>query len=331
MKTKKERIFYYDFLRAFAIIAVIICHVDAFFGPLTNTTQIVAQMTFHDIGRIGVPIFFMISGALILNREYPSLKFFLKKRFVRIIYPFIFWIILILVQIAYTGGNQTYLWNVFTGNPSFTWYFWVLIGIYLFMPILNSFVKEYGDEALKYFLIIWFALMVLQTFHIELWEHLNLSYFTGYVGYPILGYYLANKEFKISDKKVCISGLIILLISLACFVYLNYIGSSAIESIYENVPMIFMTSGLFLFIQYADKLNKFKSIKNNFIGKSIVSLSVCSYGMYFSHVIVTKFLSYYNPHSHLMFPVMFIIIVFLSWLLPYIVSKIPHLKRFSGA
>ena len=74
MKTKKERIFYYDFLRAFAIIAVIICHVDAFFGPLTNTTQIVAQMTFHDIGRIGVPIFFMISGALILNREYPSLK-----------------------------------------------------------------------------------------------------------------------------------------------------------------------------------------------------------------------------------------------------------------
>ena len=81
----------------------------------------------------------------------------------------------------------------------------------------------------------------------------------------------------------------------------------------------------------ADKLNKFQSIKNNFIGKSIVSLSVCSYGMYFSHVIVTKFLSYYNPHSHLMFPVMFIIIVFLSWLLPYIVSKIPHLKRFSGA
>ena len=57
MKTKKERIFYYDFLRAFAIIAVIICHVDHFFGPLVGTTQIVAQMTFHDIGRIGVPIF----------------------------------------------------------------------------------------------------------------------------------------------------------------------------------------------------------------------------------------------------------------------------------
>ena len=74
MKTKKERIFYYDVLRAFAIIAVIICHVDMFFGPLTSQTQVIAQMTFHDIGRIGVPIFLMISGALLLNRDYPDFR-----------------------------------------------------------------------------------------------------------------------------------------------------------------------------------------------------------------------------------------------------------------
>ena len=63
MKTKKERNFYYDVLRAFAIIAVIICHLDHFFGPLTTPTQIIAQMTFYDI--IGIPIFLMISGALL--------------------------------------------------------------------------------------------------------------------------------------------------------------------------------------------------------------------------------------------------------------------------
>ena len=46
---KKERIFYFDVLRAFAIIGVIICHVDHFFGPLTTPAQIITQMTFHDI------------------------------------------------------------------------------------------------------------------------------------------------------------------------------------------------------------------------------------------------------------------------------------------
>lgn len=331
MKTKKERIFYYDFLRAFAIIAVIICHVDHFFGPLVGTTQIVAQMTFHDIGRIGVPIFLMISGALILNRPYPDLTEFLKKRFTRIIYPFIFWIILILVQLQYYRYNEAFLWNTFIGEPSITWYFWVLIGIYLFLPVLNSFVKEYDESGLKYFLSIWFILMILKTFNAyPLWTNFDLSYFAGYVGYPVLGYYLANKEFKISDSKVCLLGLITLISSLSVFVYLNYFNSPYISMIYQNVPIIFMGTGLFLFVKYLDKLNKFNSIKDNFIGKAIISLSVCSYGMYFSHVLVVKFLSYYNPHSHLMFPVMFVLIILLSWLLPYVLSKIPYVKTFSG-
>ena len=331
MKTKKERIFYYDFLRAFAIIAVIICHVNHFFGPLVGTTQIVAQMTFHDIGRIGVPIFLMISGALILNRPYPDLTEFLKKRFTRIIYPFIFWIILILVQLQYYRYNEAFLWNTFIGEPSITWYFWVLIGIYLFLPVLNSFVKEYGESGLKYFLSIWFILMILKTFNAyPLWTNFDLSYFAGYVGYPVLGYYLANKEFKISDSKVCLLGLITLIASLSVFVYLNYFNSPYISMIYQNVPIIFMGTGLFLFVKYLDKLNKFNSIKDNFIGKAIIYLSVCSYGMYFSHVLVVKFLSYYNPHSHLMFPVMFVLIILLSWLLPYVLSKIPYVKTFSG-
>ena len=52
MKTKKERIFYYDVLRAFAIIAVIICHVDMFFGPVNTPSELIFLKTFHDIGRL---------------------------------------------------------------------------------------------------------------------------------------------------------------------------------------------------------------------------------------------------------------------------------------
>ena len=117
MKTKKERIFYYDVLRALAIIGVIICHLDHFFGPLTTPVQVIAQMTFHDVGDIGMPIFLMISGALLLNRPYPSLSGFLKRRFARILYPFIFWIILILDQLYYHGYNTKFIWGVFIGEP----------------------------------------------------------------------------------------------------------------------------------------------------------------------------------------------------------------------
>ncbi len=331
MKTKKERIFYYDALRAFAIIAVIICHLDHFFGPLTTQTQIIAQMTFHDIGRIGVPIFLMISGALLLNREYPSLSDFLKRRFARIIYPFIFWIILILGQLYYHGYNNTFMWNVFNGNSSITWYFWTLIGIYLFIPVVNSFVKEYKLKGVEYFLAIWFFTMILQTFNsYPLWASFDLNLFAGYIGYPLLGYWLANKKFNLSDKKICILGLIMLLVSLSVFVFCHYNKLNLITNIYQNIPIIFMGVGMFVFIKYLDELNLFSTIKDNFIGKAVVSLSICSYGMYFSHVLVVKELSYHNPGSNLLFPLMFVLIVFLSWLLPYLMSKVPYLKTVSG-
>ena len=331
MKTKKERIFYYDLLRAFAIIAVIICHLDHFFGPLTTPAQVIAQMTFHDIGDIGVPIFLMISGALLLNREYPSLSDFLKRRFSRIVYPFIFWIILILGQLYLHGYNSKFIWNVFIGEPSITWYFWTLIGIYLFIPVINSFVKEYGLKGVEYFLAIWFITMILNTFHsYPFWSFFDLNMFAGFIGYPLLGYWLANKKFNLSDKKVCIIGLLILIISLAIFVYCGYSKLDFLSPRYLNITNIFMGIGMFVFIMYLDRLNAFKKIKGNFIGKAIISLSVCSYGMYFSHVIVVKELSYHNPGSNLLFPLMFVIIVFLSWLLPYILSKIPYVKTISG-
>ena len=66
------------------------------------------------------------------------------------------------------------------------------------------------------------------------------------------------------------------------------------------------------------------------IKDGITSISVCSYGMYFSHVIVLKWITTYNQHSDLMVPVFLILTVFLSWLPVYVMSKIPYLKKVSG-
>ncbi len=329
MKTR-ERIFYYDFLRAFAIIAVILCHIDLFYGFLSTPIELIVKLTIHDIGRIGVPIFLMISGALLLNRDY-TLSDFLKKRFIRIIYPFIFWVSLISLGMFLSGSNYHMIWDVIVGNFSVTWYFWTLIGIYFSFPIINSFLKEYGEDGQKYFLIIWFFTIILKTFNsYPLFENFNLDFFAGYIGYPILGYYLNNKKFNIEDKKLCIISFMVLIISLGAYVYIDYNKLNLINLIYQNIPMIFISSSFFIFIKSIDNITSFKEIKDNAIGKIIYSLSIYSYGMYFSHVIVLKVLSYFNPHSNILVPLVLLAMVFLSWLLVYIVSKIPYLKKFSG-
>lgn len=326
MKTKK-RIFYYDVLRAFAIIAVIICHVDFYFGPLTTPFEVIAHLTFHDIGRIGVPIFLMISGALLLNRNYSDLGEFIKRRFSRIIYPFILWIILITLTNYYFHKSPIYMWNVFIGNNSIIWYFWTLIGIYLAIPIINIFIKEYDETGCKYFLTIWLMTIILNSFSMyPLFPFFKLDWFAGFIGYPVLGYYLATKKFQYD--KMWLAGLIILLVSLGIFVYYTYYYTfQSVELMYPSILVASMGCGMFLFIKNLPKLD---SIKNNIIGNVITSISVCSYGMYFSHVIIIMFMSRINPHSTLLFPVMFALTIFLSWLLPYIFSKIPYIKTFSG-
>ena len=278
---------------------------------------------------MGVPIFLMISGALLLNKDY-DLSVFLKKRFTRIIYPFIFWVSILVIGL-YVFHEHSMIIPVIIGDFSVTWYFWTLIGIYLAIPILNTFLKEYGETGMKYFLIIWFVTMIFKTFNsYPLFTNFNLDFFAGYIGYPVLGYYLNNKKFNISDKKLCIISIAALLISLGVYVYIDYAKLGLIELIYQNVPMIFIASSFFILIKSIDNMTSFEHIKNNAIGRIIFSISICSYGMYFSHVMVLKALSIVNPHSNLLFLPMFIALIFLSWLPVYIVSKIPYLKMFSG-
>ena len=191
-----QRIFYYDFLRAFAIFAVILCHVDGIIGYSFWNLKVALPGLLTTIALTGVPIFFMLSGALLLNRKY-SLKEFYKKRFSRIFYPFLFWMIIsIIIGILYLNWTKIDALNVFFGITSHTWYIWVLIGIYLIIPIINSFFKEYGLKGLEFFLIIWIITILFNSYCPHYLKTLELSYFSGYIGYVILGYYLDNKKFK---------------------------------------------------------------------------------------------------------------------------------------
>ena len=81
MVNGRKRIFYLDFIRALAIILVLVVHIARpFFNSAphgTYYTHIVAPL--FDFGIMGVPLFLMISGALLLNRKY-EIGDFLKRR-----------------------------------------------------------------------------------------------------------------------------------------------------------------------------------------------------------------------------------------------------------
>ena len=298
----------------------------------------------HDFA---VPLFVMISGALLLGRQYKIIDF-LKKRLSRIIIPFIFWVIItIILGILFLDKGFTYEYciNIFLGMGGSLgvhfWFIWMLIGLYLFIPIINSFVNEYGLKGVEYFLIIWIITIVLNTIGLLPFYKLELSYFTGFLGFTVLGYYLKNKEINIkktSKKLLFILTIMGFISALLISIYLTNTWSTKSNYVGGNLPIIRLISCTTIFLLFktfnenTNKLSKF--LKDTIIGKITLSLSICSYGIYLVHLVIFYIIKsvYFNPDGNPLKWILFLTLttLILSWVIILIISKTPYIKKVSG-
>lgn len=331
----KNRVFYYDLLRAIAIVGVILCHVDGIYEFTTASLKLAIPSMLNCIGLLGVPIFLMLSGALLLNRDF-TLSYFFKRRFTRVIYPFIFWMIItILIGFVFLNWNSDMALKTFFGTPAPSWYIWVLIGIYLFLPVINSYIKEYHFKGMELFLGIWLFTIILSTFNLYPFKRLELSYFAGYIGFVVLGYYLDNKKFSLSDKKMFYLGIATLIIFTFLHMFFRFNHAPIFYDKYLNIILVIQSIGLFLSVKYLDAIssntkNIYEKIKTGSLGKLVISISVCSYGMYFTHSIILKFIKLIDINSIKLLPLILIFVVFLSWAIIVILSRIPYIKKVCG-
>ena len=141
---RKKRIFYFDELRALAILLVVLCHISILYRPFTyNTVAHSMPGFFYILTHVAVPLFFMLSGALLIGKDY-SLSEFFKKRFSRVLIPAVFWYIILFFSVAYVNGFNFDLMYIWIYDAPVPWFVCAIIGVYLVMPIFSSFVKEYG-------------------------------------------------------------------------------------------------------------------------------------------------------------------------------------------
>ena len=351
----KKRIFYFDQIRALAIVLVVMIHIcNAFRGVhVVGTVGWMIPSFTKGFCVIAVPLFLMISGALLLNRNY-ELKDFLTRRFVRLILPVILWGIIYILLKTYVDTSSlnimsiydTFLWFLSHGY----WFSWMLISIYLFIPVINSFIKEYNLRGVEYFLVIWFIYLILYCLGIyPLWQ-IDLSNFAGYIGFVILGYYINNKDFNLSPKKMYIIGLLIYLTLSLINCHLRTFGPDIGEFIERRGLLVALQAcGIFLFIKYfaIHSENNTKSISNRIysifkdtvIGKLTFFISICSYGIYLTHYyflhigcgwINKNIFAVYSANPVKAMPVILVVVIILSSLLVFLASKIPHLKKWTG-
>ncbi len=337
-----------DYLRVFATISVIVTHGAGnalqFYGTSINSDWWVSS-TLVGITRFCVPMFMMLTGALLLPKE-SQLNDFLNNKFSRIMLPFLFWSAVYIafeVNARVAAGGYLSFKEVVTltltmlknGSAYHLWYIYVIIGIYLFIPILGKWLRNSTEQEILYFLVIWFFVMMLNQPYIiamDIRPSVDFTYFSGFLGYLVLGYYLSIKRFK-NLKRTNVFAIILLLGGNLATVFGYYY--TAKEGTIDNLFYGYLTPNVMavaigtfiLFRNYS--FSKPKSLPViSFIGRY-------SYGIYLVHILVMsqcdKFGWYFSTtYSAINIPANTVVYLVISTVIIYVLNKIPFINKFAG-
>lgn len=357
---KNQRVAYFDILRALAIISVIVLHV---FRIWPNAEIMSFRiLSLRQIFIFAVPLFLMISGALLLNRDM-ELKDFFKRRFMRIIYPFILYVIifvgvLLFIMNTFSGFGEisTYLAKV---PLQFGWYFWMIFSVYLSLPVINKFIQHSSKKEIEYFILMLLVGSIFYqiTYVFKIKHYINLNLFVSPIAYLVLGYYLSKKEFKMEDKNILsIALLVFIAISLIkisgengvfSMKYIDGYVFSKSEIVSSSLDLGFLsilqTSCVFLFFRYLYRVKdgfylKIRQIfDNSIISRIYTSISRASYGIYLFHrtlmvpleiIVVQWALS--GKLVCITIVALILLILNVSWFVVLIINRIPFINKFSG-
>ena len=352
MNPKQNHIEWLDSLRALAIIGVIIIHIST---PVVKMSY-GGNMLYWWIGniidsavRFSVPVFLMLSGATMLNREYKLGEFY-KKRIMRVLVPLLFWMMAYWIFKWYTlpPQNQPHQFtdivqwaiNLFLtiGISKHFWYIYMILFIYLIVPFIGMSVRKMNSWALFFLLCAWVLLCaVSKDFSLNMysWSGQYLSKFYGYFlysGYLVLGYYISKHT--IISRNIRLASFIVFLTTIAVSTFFAYWASqkagklnTAVYS-YLSINTIIQSASIFLCF-------KDFSIKNKIISWVLQVISDYSFGIYLVHIMIISIFfqnGFFWTMAHPLFslPALVFSTLIYSLLVVYILRKIPFGKYISG-
>ncbi|CAH0990219.1 O-acetyltransferase WecH [Sinobacterium norvegicum] len=202
MTQAKPSYFYLNLLRCVATIAVIIIHV---LGPMRElygqipVGEWLATVSYNSVTRWAVPVFMMITGALLLSDKRPfECDHYLSRRLMKVLIPFAAWTIIysLIVGFGPDGWSSTSAVSTLAAannTPAWyhLWFFYDFIPLYFVIPLLIPILKVMTAEQIKLLIATW--LFMTSIFLLEVQTAITQDVVL-YTGYLILGWYLHNRD-----------------------------------------------------------------------------------------------------------------------------------------
>lgn len=365
-----KHIVWLDVMRFVAMFTVVCCHsADPFnFYPGEPPANI-ADIKFWGAAygallRPCVPLFVMITGALLLPVKGEASVFY-KKRIPRVFWPFLIWSVIynlfpwitgllglspdvILDVFPYSGEEATrqslgvslgYIAEIplnFSLLDVHMWYIYLLIGLYLYLPIFSAWVEKASDKAKLWFLVAW-GITTLLPYYNEyvspyLWGTCSwnsfgmLYYFAGFNGYLMLGHYLRKLDWP--TGKILAMGIPMFVIGYA----VTFIGFRHVTALpeysdellelfftYNSLNVVMMTAPVFMLVK---KVN----IQSVTLQKALANLTLCGFGIYMVHYFFTGpsviLMRMIGIPLGLQIPLAAVVAFSISWAIVYLIYKV---------
>lgn len=358
--TKKN--FGLSYCRSLATIAIIVLHTGFILSTTFkfSTDDNIILRLFVNCSMWAVPIFLMVTGVLNLNpqKDLP-LKKLIKKYIARIfiaiaIFIAIYQVIDIFINHQSLGFNQILLYfeNLYRGKTySPMWYLYMLIGLYLMMPMYRAFVMLGHETEIKFILIIYIIFIsiipAIGTFKFT--SGFYIHELTIYPFYMFVGYVLNKGIVKIDRYK----GVALFIVSTILISFLTFIrwknnnenlevfwSYSSFFVILQSIGMFNLIMGSTYNLEWEGEQNRIeKAVTTNsklkrVFSSFLIKIDDCSFGIYLLHIIFIRVFvtmdfvkTLINNNSiYVILPLLVIVNLFLSYIITRCIKNIPVFK-----
>lgn len=331
LSKQNTHVVWLDVIRFVAMFTVVCCHsadpFNFYSGPIpANIDEIKFWgAAYGALLRPCVPLFVMLTGALLLPVRGEASVFY-KKRIGRVLWPFLIWSVVynlfpwftgllgfqpdvILNFFPYSGEEAARqslvvsLENIAQIPLNFSlldvhmWYIYLLIGLYLYLPIFSAWVEKATDKAKLYFLLLWGVTTLIPYYQQFVspyiwgtcsWNAYGMLYaFAGFNGYLLLGHYLRNLDWPV--RRILLYGVPLFIIGYAVtffgFRYVTSLPEYSDEMLelfftYCSLNVVIMTAPVFMLLKKV-------RIRSLSLQKALANLTLCGFGIYMVHYFFT--------------------------------------------
>ena len=325
-----------DWMRVAACLMVMVVHSTEPFYLGGEGSRILTEgdaywaSFFDTFVRACVPLFVVASSYLQFPLHYSTGEF-LRRRAQRVLVPFLCWSIVYALAWGEPVDNLRSLLLNFNYAAGHLWFVYMLVGIYLLMPMLSPWAERVGKRELQFYLLLCFATTLIPFVRAlaadgaapviygptgipnralyPLWGEASWNtyglfyYLSGFIGYLLLGLYLRRFVGNLSWGKTLAVALPAWLAGFAiCFggfivMVMNDAGGQfPIEgptglAAAWETTWINDTAGVFLMT--IGWILVFRKINAGgwFYRNVLLPISKASYGMYLCHMIALAFFS----------------------------------------